>query len=197
MQWNAMTLSKRACVTSGIRESVGVFSTLLSRDAIRWHFQTHESRVFSPEVVLFVIVISSVSLAFETPYQDPNSEAPWAMRWWDFFGTKFFQTEGSLKELRRWKKVFFWKIGSHAFVPGAVEKQSFHLSWREKMGSFPTWDLWSMCSHQTADYTRPSKGGLNHFCRFHELTEMSGCAILSTRRGDDVRFNRNCPDGIG
>ena len=42
-----------------------------------------------------------------------------------------------------------------------------------------------------------TKGGLNHFCRFHELTEMSGCAILSTRRGDDVRFNRNCPDGIG
>jgi len=120
-------------------------------------FSTHESRVFSPEVVLFVIVISSVSLAFETPYQDPNSEAPWATRWWDFFGTKFFQTEGSLNELRRWKKVFFWKIGSHAFVPGAVEKQSFHLSWREKMGSFPTWDLWSMCSHQTADYTRRRK----------------------------------------
>ena len=27
-----------------------------------------------PEVVLFVIIISSVSLAFETPYSDPNSE---------------------------------------------------------------------------------------------------------------------------
>lgn len=87
---------------------------------------------------------------------------------------------------------FSFGFGSHASAWSSrktnVWVPSLHLSWREKMGILPTWDLWSMSSHQTADYTGPAEGGLNHFCQFHKLTEMSGCAILSTRRGDGVRL---------
>ena len=46
------------------------------------------------EVVLFVIVMSSVSLAFETPFADPTSEAAISATFWDPRDVN--QTVGSL-----------------------------------------------------------------------------------------------------